>query len=102
MEKKGQREKDVRNGEDQRNVSAFEEVIDEKGENNQIYDYCGSDVAISKLNTGQAFPAAVIFGNRTQNDAPPKVPVNLDVPFLPAGIDGVAPVFMIKQRENFV
>ena len=53
----------------------------------EIYDHGGGDEAIAKLDAGQAFRAAVIFGHGLQDDAPPEIPVNLDVPFLPAGID---------------
>src|SRR5437764_3111182 len=82
-------------------MSSVKETINEKNEHNQIRDQGGGDVAISKLNTGEAFCAAVIFRHGPQNDAPPKIAVNLNIPFLPAGIDGIAPVFLIKQRENF-
>ena len=100
-EKKKQRENGVGDGEDQMHMSGVKEMVDEQAEDGEIYDHGGGDVAIAKLNTGQAFSVAVIFRNRPQNDAPPEVTVNLDVPFLPASIDGVAPVFLIKKRENF-
>ena len=82
-------------------MASIKEMVDEQAEDDEIYDHGGGDVAVAKLNTGQAFPAAVMFRHCPQNDAPPEVTVNLDVPFLPAGIDRVAPVFLIKERENF-
>src|SRR5437870_3013985 len=42
----------------------------------------------------------VSFRHRLQNDAPPEVSVNLDVPFVPAGIDRVAPALFLEQLEN--
>ena len=65
----------------------IKEMVDQQGDDNEIYDYCGGDIAIAKLNTGQAFSVAVIFGDGPQNDAPPEVSLNLNVPFLPSGID---------------
>ena len=82
-------------------MSGIKEMVDEQRDDDKIYDHGGGDVAVAKLDPGQAFSAAVIFRNRPQNDAPPEVTVNLDVPFLPAGIDRVAPVFLVKERENF-
>ena len=82
-------------------VPSVKEMVAEQSEDDEIYDHGGGDVTVAKLNTGQAFSVPVIFRNRPQNDAPPEVTVNLDVPFLPAGIDRVAPVFLIKKRENF-
>ena len=48
----------------------------------------------------KAFRAAVIFGHGLQRDAPPKVSVNLDVPFVPAGVGGITPAFLIEQAED--
>src|SRR2546421_175397 len=42
----------------------------------------------------------MIFGHRLQNDAPPKVSVNLDVPFVPTRIDRIAPAFFFEQLKN--
>src|SRR5205823_4651946 len=101
-EEKEQRKERVGGGEEELDVPGLKEMVDEQGQDDEIYDHDSGDIAISKLNTGQAFSVAVIFCNRPQNDAPPEVTVNLDVPFLPAGIDRVAPVFLIKKRENFL
>ena len=99
--KEKQGKESVRNNQDQIEVSTVKETINQKDKNDEIYDDSRGDVAISKLHPGQTFSAPVIFRHCAQNDAPPEVSVNLDIPFLPAGIDGIAPVFVIKQCENF-
>src|SRR5437660_10545861 len=49
---------------------------------------------------GEAFRAAVILGHSLQDNAPPEIPVDLDVPFVPTGIGRVAPVLFVEQRKD--
>src|ERR1700730_2869888 len=100
-EKKKQRENAVRDSKDQVHMPGVKEMVNEQGEDDEVHDDGGGDVSEAELNAGQACSAAVIFRDRSQNDAPPEVPINMDVPFLPAGIDRVAPVFLIKEGEDF-
>src|SRR5437764_15138325 len=42
----------------------------------------------------------MILSHGLKHSAPPKVSVNLNVPFFPAGIDRVTPAFFLQQLEN--
>src|SRR5438105_10858958 len=42
----------------------------------------------------------MVFGDGLQRDAPPNIPVNLNVPLVPACIDGIAPAFFLEQLED--
>src|SRR6266446_1980922 len=74
--------------------------VDHHTERDQTNDYGRSDESVAQPDPGQSLRAGVIFRHRLQNDAPPEVSVNLDVPFVPAGIDRVAPALFLKQLEN--
>ena len=43
----------------------------------------------------------MVFGDRAKLDAPPKAPVDLDVPIFPTGIDRVVPAFVLKRLHGF-
>src|SRR5438067_3725379 len=75
-------------------------AINHDAKRDQIEDHRGGDHSIPKTHSGQAFRAAMIFSDGLENDAPPKVAVDLDVPFVPAGINRIAPPFFFKQLEN--
>ncbi len=42
----------------------------------------------------------MILGHGLQDDAPPKIAVDLNVPIIPAAIDGIAPAFFLEQIED--
>ena len=42
----------------------------------------------------------MIFGDGLERDAPPKIPVDLNVPFVPPGIGGIAPAFFLQQLKD--
>src|SRR5581483_7595201 len=54
----------------------------------------------AQAHTRQTFRAAVIFGERLERDAPPKIPVKLNVPLVPTGVGGIAPAFFLKQLAD--
>ncbi len=74
--------------------------VGQKTERDEIDDDRRGHEPIAKTGARQAFRAAVIFGHRLQGNAPPKISVNLNVPFIPAGIGGITPVFLIQQGED--
>src|SRR5450755_1357622 len=74
--------------------------VNQKTERDEIDDYRRGHEPIAKTGARQTFQAAVIFGHRLQRNAPPKISVNLNVPFIPAGIGGIAPVFLVEQGKG--
>src|SRR5258708_18991789 len=42
----------------------------------------------------------MILGYGLENNAPPKVSIDLDVPLIPTSIDRVAPAFFFEQLKN--
>ncbi len=75
-------------------------VINEQRGGDEIDDDGGRHGAITQADAGKAFCAAVIFGERLQRHAPPKISVELKVPFLPTGVGGITPAFFLKQGED--
>jgi hypothetical protein len=78
---------------DDGNLPGIEKMINEKTDNDKVYHDCGSDITITETNAGKTFGSAVIFGHCLQDNAPPEIAVDQEIPVLPAGIDGVAPAF---------
>ncbi len=54
------------------------------------------------MDAGEAFRAAVVFGDRAELDAPPEAAVDLDVPIFPTGIDRVVPAFVLEGLDGFL
>src|SRR3989442_15967766 len=79
---------------DMRNIQLS---IDQKTERNQIENDCRGDKAVAKLDTRQTFRAAMILGDGLEDDAPPKVAVDLNIPVVPAGVGRVTPAFFLEQ-----
>src|SRR4029450_10984331 len=74
--------------------------IHQQTQRNEIQYDGGRDQTVAKPNTRQAFLGTVIFSDRLQRDAPPQIPVDLNVPFIPSAIGGITPAFFIKQLED--
>src|SRR5436190_19389815 len=74
--------------------------VNQQAERDQVDDHRRGHESIAKAGTRQTFRAAVIFGHRLERNAPPKISVNLNIPFIPAGIGGIAPVFLIEQGKD--
>ncbi len=80
--------------------TGIELVVNQEGQGDEIDDHGGRDEAIAQRDAGQAFRPAVIFRHRLQHDAPPEISVNLNVPFIPAGIGRVTPTFLVQQSKD--
>src|SRR5947207_5584464 len=74
--------------------------INQQTERNKINDYRRRHEPIAETGAGQTFRAAMIFGHCLQHYAPPKISVNLNVPLVPTGIGGIAPVFLVEQGKD--
>src|ERR1700704_1966407 len=74
--------------------------VNQETERHQIDDYRRRDEPIAQASARQALRTTVIFGHGLQDYAPPKIPINLNVPFIPAGVGGIAPVFLVEQGKN--
>src|ERR1051326_2017516 len=75
-------------------------AINYDAQRNEIEDRGGRDDSIPQSRARESFRAAVIFRHRLQDDAPPKVSVDLDVPFVPTSVDRVAPAFFFEQLKD--
>src|SRR4051812_43205102 len=75
-------------------------TINHNAERDEIENDRCRDHSIAQTRTGQTFRTAVIFGDSLQDNAPPEVSINLNVPFIPTGIDRVAPPFLFEQLED--
>jgi hypothetical protein len=81
-------------------MRSVELAVNDDAKRDETDDYgCGNE-PIAQPDAGQSVRAAVIFSHRLQNDAPPKVPVDLDVPLIPASVDRVTPAFFFEQLKN--
>src|SRR5262249_18516603 len=96
-EKQKERTRDQRPKIEMRSVKL---AINHNAERDKIENDSGRDHPIAETGPGQPFCAAVILRHRLKQDAPPKVTVNLDVPFVPTGIDRVTPTFFFEHVEN--
>src|SRR5947209_9890511 len=74
--------------------------INDNAKRDQIENDGSCDHSIAEPHACEAFRTAVIFSDRLQNDAPPEISVDLDVPFVPAGVDRVAPAFLFEKLKN--
>ena len=75
-------------------------VVNEQTQNDEIDDDRRRHEPMAQPGAGEAFRAAVILGHGLQDNAPPEIPVDLDVPFVPTGIGGIAPVLFIEQAKD--
>src|SRR5215472_7793662 len=75
-------------------------AINHNAERHQTKNYRAGNKSTSQANARQPFSAAMVLGNGLKHRAPPKVPVDLDVPLFPTRIDRVAPAFFFEQLEN--
>src|SRR5438105_12009964 len=76
-------------------------MINKQTNHNEIHDDRCGDIAITQPDAAQTFLAAVILGDCLQDNAPPEISVDQEIPFLPTGIDGVAPILGIEQCKDF-
>src|SRR6266513_1712782 len=99
---KGQESKKdgIRNDRPEIEVRCVKLPVNDHAQRNQTNDHCCGDQPVAQPDTGQSFRAGVIFGHSLQDNAPPKVSVDLDVPFVPTGIDRIAPAFFFEQLED--
>src|SRR5947207_15506239 len=81
-------------------MGGVELPVDHHAERDQTNDYGCGHQPVAQPDTGQSFRAGVIFGHSLQDNAPPKISVDLDVPFVPTGIDRIAPAFFLEQLKN--
>src|SRR6266496_1282836 len=75
-------------------------AIDQQTYCNQVKDDRGGYEPAAKPNARQTFPAAVVFGDGLKRYAPPKIPIDLNVPLVPPAIGGIAPAFFIQQLKD--
>src|SRR5262249_21323289 len=75
-------------------------TVNHNAQRKQIQNNGGGDKSITEAHASQTFRARMIFSYGLKGDAPPKVSVNLDVPFIPTGVDRIAPAFFFEQSEN--
>src|SRR5207248_4197249 len=92
-------EQRIRHGKEKRHASSVQEKVNEQAEHEEIHDHGGGDVTVAQAHASEAFAAAMVFRHALQQDAPPKIAVDLQVPLLPSGVDGVAPVLRLEQRD---
>src|SRR6266699_6299564 len=75
-------------------------AIDQQTRCNQIKNDRGGDEPVAKPNAGQTFAATVVFGDGLKRYAPPKISIDLNVPFVPPAIGGITPAFFIQQLKD--
>src|SRR5262249_35063190 len=75
-------------------------AVNHDAERNEIQNTGRRDHSVSETRPGQSLRATVILGHGLENDAPPKVTIDLDVPLVPTGIDRVAPAFFFEQLKD--
>src|SRR6476660_9266403 len=75
-------------------------AIDQQTYRNQIKNDRGGNETAAKPNAGQTFPAAVVFGDGLKHYAPPKIPIDLNVPLVPPAVGGITPAFLIQQLKD--
>ncbi len=93
-------EKQIESDEPKIDMGSIELPINQKAQRHQIENDRGGDKTITQPDAGQAFGVAMILGHGLQDDAPPKISVDLNVPIIPAAIDGIAPAFFLEQIED--
>src|SRR5437899_1984097 len=85
----------IRNKDPKIHVRNIELPIDQQTLDNEIENNGRRNEPVAKPNAGQTLTAAVILGDSLKRDAPPKIPVDLNVPLIPPAISGIAPAFFI-------
>ena len=93
-------EKQIESDEPKIEMGSIELPINQKTQRHQIENDRGGDETITQPDAGQAFGVAMILGHGLEDDAPPKISVDLNVPFVPTGIGGVTPAFFFEQLEE--
>ena len=81
-------------------MGSVELPVDHHAERDQTNDYRCGDEPVAQPDAGQPFRAGVIFRHGLQNNAPPKVPIDLDVPLVPTGVGGLPPAFFVEKIED--
>src|SRR2546423_14030099 len=97
---KENKKKSVRDDRPKIEMRSVKLAVNDNAESEQIKNDGGGDATVAQTRAGQPLRAAVIFSDRLENDAPPKISVNLDVPFVPTGINRITPTFFFEQLEN--
>src|SRR6266852_4996123 len=78
----------------------MELAVNHNAESKKTKNDSGSDEPVAQAHARQSLRAGVILGYSLENNAPPKVSIDLDVPLIPTSIDRVAPAFFFEQLKN--
>src|SRR6266851_5916888 len=70
--------------------------VNQKTQSDEIENDRGRDETITKPHAGETFRSTVVFGHSLEDDAPPKVSIDLNVPFIPAAVCRVTPTFFFE------
>src|SRR6266850_908437 len=73
------------------NQNRYRHEIENNGRGNE---------SIAQPHPRKTLRASVIFRHGLEHDAPPEIAVDLNVPFIPARIGGIAPSFLLQQLED--
>ena len=76
-------------------------LVGQSADDDGIHEQRGGHHFVAKMHAGEAFRAAVVFGDGAKLDAPPKAPVDLNVPVFPTGIDRVVPALVLEGGDGF-
>src|SRR6266852_52864 len=78
----------------------MELAVNHNAESKKTKNDSGSDEPVAQAHARQSLRAGVILRYGLENNAPPKVSIDLDVPLIPTSIDRVAPAFFFEQLKN--
>src|SRR4051812_18853430 len=81
-------------------MGAVELPVNQNRQGNQVHDDCRRNALVSNANAGQTLWTSVVFGHGLQDNAPPEIAVDLDVPFIPARIRRIPPPFFFEQLKD--
>src|SRR5439155_26046314 len=96
---KNQKER-VRNDRPKIEMGSVELAVNHNAESKKTKNDSGSDEPVAQAHARQSLRGGVILGYGLENNAPPKVSIDLDVPLIPTSIDRVAPAFFFEQLKN--
>src|SRR3954463_5211321 len=81
-------------------MAGMQLMVHQEAKEHEVDQDRGGNEFVTQSGAGQAFRSAVVFGHGLERDTPPEVSVNLDVPFVPAGIARIAPAFFVEQSKH--
>src|ERR1051325_5941348 len=91
------KEQQIWNKEPEIDMRGVELVVNKKRESDQIEDDRRRHQSAPESDAREAISTSVIFGHGLQHNTPPEVPVDLNVPIVPARIGGIAPAFFLEH-----